>query len=285
MAIEKSPTIPVPKNYTPEGGKPHKVKTGEDWWQLARLAKVEVWDLIHFNFKTRTPAEVNWYLRRNVGCTKTTRDGKNYVFSSTDSPGIVYLPPDGKAKPSNIWFGIGVKGGGHLAIVGKETFEGWVVSADNYDNSFFVNIDGWRLGPGLGGSVGAALIIVTSLDDPRKLNGHMIDAKDFQANMGAKWGSLAKGAAKLGFVQRLAKSSKMWGKVGKGAIAAGEWEKTRELVKGSISALGIDTNAAEPQVEVIEIPGVGTGLELSAYWSVGTLQVHGVSYKPPATSR
>lgn len=281
MAIEKAPAAPVPQNYKPEGGTPHKVKTGEDWWQLARLAKVDVWDLIAFNFKTRVPAEVNWYLRRNVGCRTTTRDGKNYVFTSNDSPGIVYLPPDGTAKPTNIWFGIGVKGGGHFFAVGKDTFEGWLVSADNYDNSFFVNIDGWRLGPGLGGSVGAALIVVAALDDPRKLQGYMIDDKDFQANMGAKWGTLAKGVSKLGFVQRLAKSSKMWGKIGKGAITAAEWEKTRDLIKGSVSALGIDPNAAEPQVTVIDIPGVGTGLELSAYWTVGTLQVHGISYTPP----
>src|SRR5262249_10728996 len=52
-------------------------------------------DLIDYNFRTRAPDEVNWYLRRNVGCRKTSRDGKNYIFSTDASPGIVYLPPPG----------------------------------------------------------------------------------------------------------------------------------------------------------------------------------------------
>jgi hypothetical protein len=281
MAIEKAPALPVPQDYHPEGGIPHKVQNSDDWWSLAREAKVDVWDLIEFNFKTRNPAEVNWYLRRNVGCRKTTRDGKNYMFSSDAVPGVVYLPSDpSNAKLTNVWFGVAVKGGGHFFLVGKDTVEGWLVSADKYDNNFFMNIDGWRLGPGLGGGVGVALIVVTSMKNPNELRGHMIDGKDFQASLGAKWGTLAKSVSRLSFVQRLAQRSKVAGKVGKGAITVAEWEKTRELVKGTVSALGLDLDAAEPQVEVIDLPGVGTGVELSAYFNVGTIQVHGVSYTP-----
>jgi hypothetical protein len=283
MPIEKAPASPVPANYKPEGGIPHKVQDSDDWWSLARKANnMDVWDLIEFNFKTRSAPEVNWYLRRNVGCKKTTKDGKNYMFSSNAMPGIVYLPPDPKqAKPTNIWFGIAVKGGGHFFLVGKDTVEGWLVSVDNYENNFFLNVDGWRLGPGLGGGVGVALVIVTSMRNPNALHGHMVGGKDFQASLGAKWGTLAKGVSKLSVVQKLAQRSKFATKVGKGAITLAEWEKTRELIKGTIGALGIDLDAAEPQVEVIDLPGVGTGLELSAYFNVGTIQVHGVSYKEP----
>jgi hypothetical protein len=49
-------------------------------------------DLIRFNFKTNNPDEVNWYLRRNVGCNVPTPDGFNWTFSSSASPGIIYLP-------------------------------------------------------------------------------------------------------------------------------------------------------------------------------------------------
>lgn len=95
MAIERAPAAPVAQNFKPAGGTPFRVKNGDNWESVARAAGVPVWDLIHFNFHTRKPDEVNWYLRRNVGCRKTTADGKNYVFSSDASPGLVYLPPKG----------------------------------------------------------------------------------------------------------------------------------------------------------------------------------------------
>ena len=52
---------------------------------------------------TTDPAEVNWYLRRNTGCTKT--NGTNWAFSSSAKPGIIYLyknsPADKPAQPTN----------------------------------------------------------------------------------------------------------------------------------------------------------------------------------------
>ncbi len=48
---------------------------------------------------TDVPDEINKYLRARVGCTKKTSDGKNYMFSSSDNPGIIYIPekaPDTK---------------------------------------------------------------------------------------------------------------------------------------------------------------------------------------------
>ena len=62
----------------------------------------------------------------------------------------------------------------------------------------------------------------------------------------------------------------------------GEWEKSREAIKGGLAAAGIELDAAEPQVVVISIPGAGTGAELSAYFGVGTIQVHGISVEGPA---
>lgn len=92
MAIVKAPKKPLPRNYRPKDSKPWKVSDGDSWWSLARMLGIDVWDLIRFNFQTSDPAEVNWYLQRNVGCRKHAQDGKNYSFSSADSPGIVYLP-------------------------------------------------------------------------------------------------------------------------------------------------------------------------------------------------
>jgi hypothetical protein len=57
--------------------------------------------LIEFNFKTRQPEEVNWYLRRNVGCTRSTRDGLNWLFAGAKR-GVIYIPPPATAPPDRI---------------------------------------------------------------------------------------------------------------------------------------------------------------------------------------
>jgi hypothetical protein len=99
MPIEKRPANPIPKGTQPPLSKRHRVKDGENWYSVANDAGMDVWDLIDFNFKTRDPAEVNWYLRNNVGCVLHTPDGKNYRFSSAAAPGIIYLPAVPKPTP------------------------------------------------------------------------------------------------------------------------------------------------------------------------------------------
>jgi hypothetical protein len=93
MAIERAPRNPVAQNYRPQGGIAYRVKDGDNWWTVAKRADVDAGVLIEFNFRTRIPDEVNWYLRRNVGCRRQTADRKNYIFSTDANPGIVYLPP------------------------------------------------------------------------------------------------------------------------------------------------------------------------------------------------
>jgi hypothetical protein len=48
-------------------------------------------DLCYFNFRTRIPREINWYLYNKVGCRHATPNG-NYMFSQADQPGVVYIP-------------------------------------------------------------------------------------------------------------------------------------------------------------------------------------------------
>lgn len=89
----KSPAKSLPPAYTPAGGRPYKVKDGDSWVTLARASGVDPLWLIQYNFETRDPAEVNWYLQQRVGCVKKTPNGRNFMFSFGDKPGIVYLPP------------------------------------------------------------------------------------------------------------------------------------------------------------------------------------------------
>lgn len=93
MPIEKRPSNPVPKGPPPgKPGKPHRVQDGESWESVAQKYRVPVLQLIQYNFATRDPAEVNWYLREHVGCKLPTMDQKNWRFSSTANPGVINIP-------------------------------------------------------------------------------------------------------------------------------------------------------------------------------------------------
>ena len=48
--------------------------------------------LAEFNWGTSDPTAINEHLRDGVGCTKKTADGHNYMFDSSDKPGIIYIP-------------------------------------------------------------------------------------------------------------------------------------------------------------------------------------------------
>lgn len=91
--LKSAPYRPA-KYPPPVGGEGHKVSTGDSFVSLAgRYGRSDPWDIIEFNFRTRDPREVNWYLEYYVGCTKSAPDGNNYRFDSSDDPGIIYIPP------------------------------------------------------------------------------------------------------------------------------------------------------------------------------------------------
>lgn len=104
MPIEKPVTLyPLPAvGWQPSMSIPYRVKGSNDrkstnrdtWVTIARQHQMDPAKLIWFNFLTENPDEVNWYLRRNVGCNLATPDGRNWMFSDSAQPGIIYLPID-----------------------------------------------------------------------------------------------------------------------------------------------------------------------------------------------
>ena len=83
MAIVREPKpLPSDLNYVPATASVYRVATGDSWYSLAerpdaKAACMTANDLCYFNFKTRNPPEINWYLYHKVGCRMTTREGKN----------------------------------------------------------------------------------------------------------------------------------------------------------------------------------------------------------------
>lgn len=138
---EKKPLLPD-LQYRPPNSLEYKVKDGDTFEKLVSQPQVKptgmsALDLCYFNFKTRDPGEINWYLYHRVGCRLTTRDGFNYRFSASDRPGIVFLPAadqggvsanppvcDGSRKAAMInpvsgcWFALA----GNTAVKGEEPF-------------------------------------------------------------------------------------------------------------------------------------------------------------------
>lgn len=92
---------PKPVMFPPPApDRQHKVVTGDNWWNLAsRYGRTDPWDIIEYNFGSRNPYEVNWYMEEYLGCSVPASDGENFRFDSSDHPGIVYIPP-GSWTPS-----------------------------------------------------------------------------------------------------------------------------------------------------------------------------------------
>jgi N-acetylmuramoyl-L-alanine amidase len=93
MPIEHKPKYPKPRDAVPKDSIRHEVQNGESWKSLAERYGVTAAEIIYANFWTLIPEEINWYLRRYVHCVKATPDGKNWMFSKTNPPGVIYIPP------------------------------------------------------------------------------------------------------------------------------------------------------------------------------------------------
>ncbi len=72
--------------------KNHKVKTGESILSLAKSVGMAWQELAKLNWGTDVPKKINKHLKYDVGCTKKTKDGNNYMFDNSDDPGIILMP-------------------------------------------------------------------------------------------------------------------------------------------------------------------------------------------------
>jgi hypothetical protein len=79
--------------------RPHRVRDGESLASLARENGITWQELAIYNFGTAKPDEVTRQLFSKVGCRKRTADGRSYIFTSKDIPGIIQIPgTPGKAS-------------------------------------------------------------------------------------------------------------------------------------------------------------------------------------------
>jgi hypothetical protein len=230
---------------------------------------------------------MNWYLQEYLGCSRLTRDGKNYLFHEEMSRPFIYLPNtrhdfDGTIvkgiRPSWAWFGFGLKQSFPSGLVDtqvREESHAMLVSWDNHEDKFAVTVRGTRHGLQVGaptGTAGLSAFVATGLQIPRKLNGHEVTGLDFSLQLGPV-GKALKGASLAWKLGKVAKP------VAKGAITLAHWEKTRETFKQLIRAYNIDMNTTTPKLHVLDLP-LSLGLiEASVYYLKATATVDWTNLK------
>ncbi|MFL5060746.1 MAG: hypothetical protein ACJ8DQ_11730 [Xanthobacteraceae bacterium] len=291
MPITHEPKpLPSPIDYVPNQSTPYRVKSGDSWWTLAeqpqvRAVAMSALDLCYFNFKTRRPPEINWYLRNKIGCRTATKDGKNYTFSASDYPGVIYLPiPASKPpvneypqpKPSdrtNAWIGIGAKAGTTFVVAGIETLLGYVVSLDDLGKGMAIGASINRLGLGFGVTGGVCVIYITGVKTPSELNGYQSGDWDANLALGPKWSTIAKGGKTVGKLQPLIDGLRRLGArtpAGLKALLKKNPDKWLDLIKTARTMkdfIGIDPNGP-PNVLLIDLPWPAGGAEASIFYGV-----------------
>ena len=89
---EQEPKSKILRSHIPLDAVPYKVEDGDSFESLAVFSGWNARDLIYYNFQTKDPIEVNWYLRNYTGCKLRTWDQKNFSFSTDADPGIIFFP-------------------------------------------------------------------------------------------------------------------------------------------------------------------------------------------------
>jgi hypothetical protein len=74
--------------------KEYKVKDGDTLTSIAEANGITWQQLAKFNWGTTNLAKINKSLRSIVGCLKKDEKDKDYILSSADDPGIIYIPQD-----------------------------------------------------------------------------------------------------------------------------------------------------------------------------------------------
>jgi hypothetical protein len=289
MAISHEPKPhPSELGYVPPNSHPYKVTQNDSWWTLAKRPEckssgLSAVDLCYYNFKTRNPPAINWYLYHKVGCRRVTRDGQNYVFTDGDTPGIVYLPKQGHVSPAgeitrkragrhNAWLGLVLKGGTQFVAVGIETVAGVAVSLDDPTDWMGVTASINRVGPGWGASGGVAGVYILGVDDPTDLNGHQEGDWDFNLTLGPNWGKAAKAVTKSSRMQPLVKALQKTGASTPSRfkqLVKAHPDKYAELVDSCRSfneTIGAG-DGTTPKVILFDLP-LGGGIEASVYFGV-----------------
>jgi hypothetical protein len=315
MALESRPVPELGSSFVPANSSRYTYSDGESFVTIAQKFGIkDPWDLIYFNFQTRNPKEVNWYLSHYCGCKRQTADHLNYIFSSADrrggQRGYIFIPtttlemePVVITPRSGVWWGLGVKvnagAGAEITPV-----HGYLFSQDRYSDQFGLFLDGATVNVGGNFSVGGVLIIATGVLNPMELEDYIYDGGwEIQLQLGENWGKIfkfLKGTRKMGPLVKafnqiagrklgtLIGTLRKNGKVGRGLgevvkrsvmFTKKEWEELRMAVKMALELESAKFQES-PKLQVFEIPFASIGVALGYSNTLAEAHVHSVSMAP-----
>jgi hypothetical protein len=267
----KRPANPVAKGFVPSAFTPYKVNDGDSLASIAKKHNMEVWELIYENFRTRDPAETNWYLKNYVGSKKQTTNHANLIFTSNDNPGIIYVPPVNTVTPPvsitpkapsalrNVWAGVAKGHSGDLFVVGAHDLTGMIYNlGDNAPDvrNALLNINGFKFGLGLGASIGAVFVIAYGYPQARDING-VAGQNDFDLAIGAKLGSFLKGLRYLGKV----------------IDTLDKYKKMRYLTENILKTMVVNELPGSSGIITLPIPLAGGGLHVWGGFKFGDVRI------------
>jgi hypothetical protein len=169
----------------------------------------------------------------------------------------------------NTWFGLGVKTGGMLIVVGFESTEGKIYNIGNPSYSYRFMLGSPRLGLGLGAGIGVVALGIFNCTNPfTDLHNKAEKFNDWGVNVSltAKWSAMVKALKNAGFYQKIAQ-------IGAKEINLTHVEKIREGLHIMYNTLELDTVGPETKVVAFDLPGCGTGLEVSASYSFNKFEI------------
>jgi hypothetical protein len=158
---------------------------------------------------------------------------------------------------SKIWAGLGKAHSGDFFVIGAHDMTALIYNLGANDNSnrvrnAVININGWKFGAGLGGSISAVFVIAHGYENPRDMNG-VSGEWDFDVALVSKLSDFLKGVKGLG----------------RAVDTYEKFKKMRYLTENAIKNLKI----TKPGIYTIPIPFAGWGAHVWAGYKFGDTSV------------
>jgi len=255
------------------------------------------WDLIAYNFNTRDPREVNWFLYHFVGCRHSNDGNKNLSFWHAN-PGVIYTRNNLNRRPDPIpvpavtrpvapppppkplfrrgftWFGAGFQVGGMGLVQGQHTVQAYMVNTEDVNCRFLFSSYMQRVGTGFGASVSTVLVFINGLYHPEDVRYAPDGDIDFQAAAGARWLALAKPIKHVPNMRRLVTAARARRHIDDKELLAGLATSVKSICKSYAYEESTDL-----KVTVVDMP-VGAGYEGSLYYEFGTYRASMIRLTP-----
>ncbi len=175
-------------------------------------------------------------------------------------------PPGQTSSHFKTWVGVCIKAGGSLGP-GTEAFEGYFFNMGNPERRFWGGADSWRLGFGLGASVGLTAVVITNCSDPTKeLDGMATTDWGVDVALAVKWSAFASAFKHYDFYASLLD----WGKKQDSIMPLARYEMLNKKLADGKTAL--QAPGAGIQVLTFDLPA-SFGLEASFSYKIGKFRV------------